>query len=113
MTYMLYYTILYYTILYSLSTTFYFPYLLPSAVEMIGASPLEYTLGYLAKSIHFLLVLAVPLYLHGTSAIVPYLAFAASGSVVLAWLFAVSHNLDEAKVNSKDGTKEVEWKGRE
>ena len=39
------------------------------AVNMFGATSLDFTLGHAAKMIHFAVVLVLPLYLHGTSAV--------------------------------------------
>jgi len=72
-------------------------------VELAGATERDYQLAFGAKLVHLFMVLCVPLLLHGSAAWVPYLAFGSVGSVVLAWLFAVSHNLEDTKKNFKDG----------
>jgi len=72
------------------------------AVDIIGAAPSEFTLAYLGKALHFILLVGVPVAIHGVSFLPTYFAFGATGSVVLAWLFAISHNLEEAKEDTPE-----------
>ena len=94
------------------------------AVDMMGATSRDFFLAHLAKILHFGITLGLPMYLHGTSAVLfpsafvffflflinppffnptiqfqigPYLLHGAIGSSVLAWLFAISHNLEDTK----------------
>jgi len=67
------------------------------AVKMIGATNEDYQRAYIGKLVHFLITIGLPYYLHGSSAILPYVIHSVVGSSTLAWLFAVSHNLDDTK----------------
>jgi len=67
------------------------------AVKMIGATSFDFFIAHFAKIVHFAVTLVIPVYLHGSSAIGNYLIHGAVGSSVLAWLFAISHNLEDTK----------------
>jgi len=67
------------------------------AVKMVGATAFDLGSAHFGKIVHFTITLGLPLYLHGSSAILKYLLHGAVGSSVLAWLFAISHNLEGTK----------------
>jgi hypothetical protein len=68
-----------------------------AAVELTGASEWDYVMLLAGKVAHFTLVLGLPWSWHGAASLGPMVAFATVGSVTLAWLFAISHNLEDTK----------------
>lgn len=66
--------------------------------SLYGATKLEKASVILGKLVHFGLIYALPMYLHGVKAgLAACCAYFMTQGVVLASTFAVSHNVDEAK----------------
>lgn len=78
-------------------------------VSMLGLTRSEQYLFVLGKILHHLVTLIIPLYLHGTSAILPFLLFTSAGSMILAWLFIVSHNIEDTKPSNFDPKHKGDW----
>lgn len=65
---------------------------------LYGASPFEKATVVLGKLVHYSLLWAIPIALHGgAAALSGAVAYMATHSIVLAATFAVSHNVPEAK----------------
>jgi hypothetical protein len=66
--------------------------------SLYGATNLEKATTLLGKVVHFSLLLAIPISMHGASAVIPAtIAYIFTQGLVLASTFAVSHNVPETK----------------
>lgn len=70
-------------------------------VSFKGTKALEITLGVFLKAVHVGWLILLPWALHGFRAmLVPWMAVLGFGGFMLAAMFIVSHNIDEAKVDN-------------
>jgi fatty acid desaturase (delta-4 desaturase) len=71
-------------------------------VKFLGASDYEVPLAVTLKIVHFFLMLFIPHALHGDVYVwgPAFASWMLSGGVLLSWLFIVSHNIGEAKVDA-------------
>lgn len=78
-------------------------------VKLLGLDRRESIEFVAGKFFHYLFSLFIPFYYHGIASLAMFCMYVSFGSFVLAWLFIVSHNLEETKPTNLSEGADKDW----
>jgi fatty acid desaturase (delta-4 desaturase) len=78
-------------------------------VKLLGLSHEEKVQFVGGKFLHYFVSLVIPFYFHGAASLLMFTLYVSFGSFVLAWLFIVSHNIEETKPSAISPNAHKDW----